>query len=142
MKPITALLAVFFGLVAFSSAVFSQTSEKPEDLAQKSAQAWLSLTDSDKYAEAWRNASQGFKTAFPQNEFVSALTGVREPLGKLLSRKLKSAIYAKQLPGAPDGEYVVIQYETSFADKAAALETATETRDKDGQWRIAGYFIK
>jgi hypothetical protein len=142
MKSTAVLLVAFFGLVAFSPAVFAQTSEKPEELAQKSAQAWLSLTDSDKYAEAWQNASQGLKNAIPQNEFIGALTGVREPLGKLLSRKLKSAIYTKQLPGAPDGEYVVIQYETSFADKAAALETATETRDKDGQWRVSGYFIK
>jgi hypothetical protein len=73
---------------------------------------------------------------------VSALTGARQPLGKLVSRKLKSATYTKTAPGAPDGEYVVIQYETSFADKASAVETITPMLDKDGQWRVSGYFIK
>ena len=37
----------------------------------------------------------------------------REPLGKILTRKLNSAAYTKTLPGAPDGEYVVIQYEAA-----------------------------
>jgi Protein of unknown function (DUF4019) len=141
-KLMTALLAVLFGIVAFSHAGFSQSSQKPEELAQKSAEAWLSLTDSGKYAESWQNASKAFRARVSRPQLVSALTGARQPLGKLLSRKLKSAIYTKTLPGAPDGEYVVIQYETSFAEKAAAVETITPALDKDGQWRVSGYFIK
>ena len=45
-------------------------------------------------------------------------------------------------PGAPDGEYVVIQYEASFENKASAVETITPMLDKDGQWRVSGYFMK
>jgi len=66
----------------------------------------------------------------------------RDPLGAMVSRKLKSATYAKTLPGAPDGEYVVIQYETSFEHKQSAVETITPMLDKDGKWRVSGYFIK
>jgi hypothetical protein len=44
--------------------------------------------------------------------------------------------------GAPDGEYVVIQYDTKFDNKAAAVETVTVARGKDGVWRVAGYYIK
>ena len=139
---LTALLVVLFGFGAFSPAVFSQSSQKPEELAQKAAEAWLSLTDSGKYAESWQNASGAFRARVPQPQLVSALTGARQPLGKLVSRKLKSATYTKTAPGAPDGEYVVIQYETSFADKASAVETITPMLDKDGQWRVSGYFIK
>ena len=58
------------------------------------------------------------------------------------SRTLKSATFARTLPGAPDGEYVVIQYETAFENKAAAVETITPMLDKDGSWRISGYYIK
>ncbi len=46
------------------------------------------------------------------------------------------------LPGAPDGEYVVISYETSFTNKKSAIETVTPMLDKDGKWRVSGYFIK
>jgi hypothetical protein len=46
------------------------------------------------------------------------------------------------LPGAPDGEYVVIQYETSFEKKAFAIETVTPSFEKDGIWRVSGYYIE
>lgn len=67
---------------------------------------------------------------------------VRDPLGKVLSRKFKSATYTKTLPGFPDGEYVVLQFETSFEHKASAIETLTPMLDKDGKWRVSGYYIK
>jgi len=46
------------------------------------------------------------------------------------------------LPGAPDGEYVVFQFNASFDQKAAAVETVTAIREKDGTWHVGGYFIK
>lgn len=66
----------------------------------------------------------------------------RVPLGKVQSRKLKSATYTKTLPGAPDGQYVVLQYESSFEHKQSAVETVTPMLDNDGKWRVSGYFIK
>jgi hypothetical protein len=60
----------------------------------------------------------------------------------LISRKLKSKKYTTSLPGAPDGKYVVIQYETSFEHKKSAIETVTPMLDKDGKWRVSGYYIK
>jgi hypothetical protein len=60
----------------------------------------------------------------------------------MVSRKFKSSQYTKTLPGVPDGEYVVIQYDTSFEHKQSAVETVTPMLDKDGKWRISGYFIK
>ena len=66
----------------------------------------------------------------------------RTPLGSVISRTLKSQQYLTTLPGAPDGEYVVIQFDTSFTNKASALETITPMLDKDGAWRVSGYYIK
>ncbi len=67
---------------------------------------------------------------------------VRAPLGKLISRKMKTKAYKTSLPGAPDGEYVVIRFETSFENKEIAVETVTPMMSKDGIWRVAGYYIK
>ena len=50
--------------------------------------------------------------------------------------------YTTNLPGAPDGEYVVIQYKTSFQNKASAIETVTPMRDPDGVYRVSGYYIR
>jgi hypothetical protein len=142
MKLASAILTVFFACIAWTPTVISQTSPKPDELAQKSAEAWLTLTDSGKYAESWQEASTSFKAAVSQDQWLSALKSVRTPLGKVLSRKLKSANYTKTLPGAPEGEYVVIQYDTSFEDKKDSIETITSMLDKDGKWRVSGYFIR
>ncbi len=131
---------VFTLLLGFCSAVLAQ--QRPEHLAQQSSDAWLALVDSGKYADSWQEASQFFKTAVTKEKWQDALHGTRDPLGKMLSRKLKSATYTKTLPGAPDGQYVVIQYESSFERKQAAVETVTPMLDKDGMWRVSGYYIK
>lgn len=123
-----------------SSLVFPQT--KPEQLAQQSAESWLALVDSGKYAESWQEAASLFKAHVTKDQWQSMVGPVRDPLGKKTSRKLKGARYTTSLPGAPDGQYVVIQYESSFEHKQSAVETITPMLDKDGQWRVSGYFIK
>jgi hypothetical protein len=60
----------------------------------------------------------------------------------LVSRKVISARYATSLPGAPDGEYVVIRYETEFTNGKEAVETVTPCLEKDGSWKVSGYYIK
>ena len=70
------------------------------------------------------------------------MTTFRKPLGELVSRQLKSAQPMTELPGAADGQYVVMQFETSFANKKSGIETVTFVLEKDGQWKSAGYFIK
>ena len=119
-----------------------QAQQKSEQLAQQSSDAWLALVDSGKYADSWQEASQLFKAAVTKEKWQDALRASRDPLGKMLSRKLKSATYKTTLPGAPDGEYVVIQYESSFDHKQSGVETVTPMLDKDGKWRVSGYYIK
>ena len=54
-----------------------------------------------------------------------------------MSKKLHTS-----LPGAPDGQYVVIQFKSSFTNKKTTIETVTPMLDKDGKWRVSGYYIK
>ena len=139
---VTAMWTSALLLLTLSLGIRVNAQQKPEQLAQQSSDAWLSLTDSGKYADSWQEAAQLFRNAVTKEQWLSAMRASREPLGKLLSRKLKSAAYTKTLPGAPDGEYVVIQYDTSFEHKQSAVETVTPMFDKDGKWRVSGYFIK
>ena len=55
---------------------------------------------------------------------------------------LTANVYKTSVPGAPDGEYVVIQFQTIFEHKASAIETVTPSKEKDGAWRVSGYYIK
>ncbi len=116
--------------------------DKPEDEARKTAEQWLALIDGGKFAESWKTAAGYFKTAVTEEQWEHSLDAARKPLGDMISRKLKSAKYTKSLPGAPDGEYVVLEFKTSFAKKKEAIETVTPMLDKDGKWRVSGYFIK
>jgi len=106
------------------------------------ATSWLALADSGKYGETWDEAATIFKSSISKADWEKALQGVRSRLGALKSRTLKSATFTTTLPGVPDGEYVVIQFDTKFENKAAAVETVTPMHEKDGSWRVAGYFIK
>jgi Protein of unknown function (DUF4019) len=120
--------------------VFAQ--EKSTEAGQKSAETWLAIVDTGDYAKSWDEAAAIFKAAVAKEQWQKALTSSRGQFGKVLSRKLKSATFTTTLPGAPDGQYVVIQYESSFENKKSAVETITPMLDKDGTWRVSGYFIR
>jgi hypothetical protein len=135
-----ALLLLVLAIPAFSAAPQSQP--KPEDLAKQAAGAWLALVDAGKYADSYRDAAESFKQRVSKGQWESTAKAVRAPLGRLQSRKLKSITYKTSLPGAPDGQYVILQYDSLFEHKQSAVETVTPMLDKDGTWRVSGYFIK
>lgn len=110
--------------------------------AQTAAEQMLTQLDAGKYGAAWEQWADFAKKQMPQKTFVTALESARGPLGKVVERKLLSAQYMTQLPGAPDGQYVVLQYQTEFENKKSAVETITPMKEKDGSWRVSGYFIK
>ena len=139
-KSRIALSLVFIGVLGFLQ--FATADHAREKAAVEASRAWLKLVDEGKYSESWEEAAQYFKNALTREQWKSSLESVRSPLGAVLSRNLKSAKYTKTLPGAPDGQYVVIQYETSFRNKQHAIETVTPMLDKDGKWRVSGYYIR
>jgi Protein of unknown function (DUF4019) len=128
------------GLVAQEHAPMMQ--QTAEQIAVREAENWMAMMDAGKYADSWKAAAAVMRGAVTIEKWESTMKNVRDPLGKLESRKLQSATYTTLLPGVPDGEYVVILYETSFEHKATAQETVIMSREKDKVWRVAGYYIK
>ncbi len=120
----------------------AKTDEQKIAAAIESAKSWLQLIDEDKYGESWSQAAEFFKNNAPQQQWISSLPALRKPMGKMLSRKVINSTYTTSLPGAPDGQYVVIQFETSFENKQNAIETVTPMLESNGQWRVSGYYIK
>jgi hypothetical protein len=128
-------------LLLFVGVVVAGDSDK-EKAAVAAAEEWLIMVDQGKYAESWKEAAQFFKNAVNQKQLEQSLQAVRKPLGELIFREVKSKTYKTSLPGAPDGEYVVIQFETSFENKKSAIETVTPMMDNDAKWRVSGYYIR
>lgn len=138
MKTIRVYAITFLLII---SSTWAEDNAVPE-AAEDSVQSWLSLADNGQFVSSWNNASTLFRAAISESDWVHSLKAVRSPLGALKSRELASATFSTTLPGAPDGEYVVFQFNTSFNNKASAIETVTMMKDKDDIWRVAGYFIK
>ncbi len=110
--------------------------------AERAALEWLALVDGGDARSSWSAAATLFRRAVPEERWAESLDAARGPLGKVESRRLTSAKPATELPGAPDGEYVVFQFDTVFERKRAAGETVTPMRDTDGAWRVSGYFVR
>ena len=54
---------------------------------------------------------------------------------------LTSVRYQTKFPGAPDGEFMVVQFGTSFETRPDVREIITPMRDPDGKWRVAAYLV-
>lgn len=133
---------VLMAVVAICAGCAEKGNPEAEKAAIESARAWLELVDGGKYSESWEEAAEYFKTAVSKDNWQKSLQAIRKPLGKMVSRKLKSKGYTRSAPGAPDGEYVIIQYETSFENKKSGIETITPMLETDGKWRVSGYYIR
>lgn len=133
---------IFVVITALGICGAAQDQGTARQSGENAAQGWLVLVDKADYGASWEQAASMFKSNVTKGKWQETIGGARRPLGNVLSRKLMSATYTAELPGAPDGQYVVIQYETSFENKKSAVETITPMLEKDGQWRVSGYFIR
>ncbi len=139
MRPALIASIIIIALLCSAGVRADQAAVRP---ATRASGAWLKLVDAGDYTASYEQASTLFKDHVSAATWVQQVGAVRKPLGAVVSRQVKAAQYATSLPGAPDGQYVVIQYRTSFANKKAAIETVTPMLDQDGHWRVSGYYIR
>lgn len=141
MKTTVSLL-LFLMTATIQARLFANDNAEAEKQAVAAAQAWLALADDGKYGESWDASAEYLKNAVTRDDFVRSLNAARKPLGTLKSREVKSTEYRTSLPGAPDGQYVVIQFKTEFENKKSAIETVTPMLGKNKTWRVSGYYIR
>jgi hypothetical protein len=98
--------------------------------------------DNGRYAESWEATAEMFRKEVPKDKWVESLTALRKPMGANLARELDRARFRSSMKGAPLGEYVFIEYKSSFENNETARETVTPTKEDDGVWRVAGYYCK
>lgn len=128
-------------LIAVLSSASGLSAQPSQEEMQATGEAWLLLIDHRQYSESWQKASSGFRTQVSEQKWTEAMKGSREPLGAAASRKLLRLTFAQALPGVADGEYAVLQFQTSYVNKADSVETVTFSFE-DGKWKCAGFFIR
>ena len=129
-----------------------QTNEVAERAAVGAAEEWLALVDAGNSEESWQHAASLFKYGISSERFFisgisnqqwrSSVKEVQASLGKVALRRLKSKRYTEELPWEPDGEYVVIEYETSFERQMNRTEVVILIKERDGVWRVCRYKFK
>lgn len=132
------VLSLAFGSIVIGSAA---AADDKTDTARTAALQWLAELDRGAYAETWDLAAPLFQAHVTKDQWIRSASAVRTPLGAVQRRELMSAEYTTELPGAPDGEYVVLKFSASFANKQSAQETVTPML-ADGDWRVSGYFVR
>lgn len=129
-------------LVAVVPALAAADEEINLTPALEAATQWIALLDAQRYGESWDRASALFQESTPRLKWETMAQSARSPLGVVQGRKMHSADHSRVLPSAPPGEYVVIRYETHFINRPFSTETLTTAREKDGTWKVSGYFIQ
>ncbi len=119
----------------------SNSSEAAPAAALESDQAWLALLDSGSYSKAWEVAAATMRSTMSQADFEKGMQTLRTPLGKVVSRDIKSQRHMTRSPGLPEGTYMVISYSTTFENKPNVAETVVLTLEKDGNWTVSGYSL-
>jgi len=110
--------------------------------ARVAADAWLALLDGTQYEASWDSAAALFRAAVSRSAWETALLKARAPFGPVRERTLLTAAYRTELPGVPPGQYVVMQYEADVTGGRKVVETVTPMIERDGRWRVSGYYIR
>jgi Protein of unknown function (DUF4019) len=139
-KMKTTVCILFLALAFMAPRVQSDDSRSIMD-AEKAAQDWLELTDAGHFDRSWDEAAQVLRHQVQRPIWAAITSALRSPLGSVISRKVRSAAFTRTLPGEPDGEYVIIEYETRFENKPNAKEFVESARETDSSWKIASYHI-
>ena len=102
------------------------------------------------YAQSWNQTSSlsksgiqtrwVFKPGSSEQQWQSSLAALQTQFGRAVSRNLRSKQYAEEFPDEPEGDYVVLKYETSF-ERLKGVETVILMKEKDGAWRISRYCV-
>ena len=135
------VLLALFPLSAFAAP--AESKEFSKSVLQESAAAskqWLELIDKGHYSESWENASLLMKKTIQKDGWEKLMTQTRKPLGNVISREVMDQRTAKNPPGMPAGDYIVMFYKTSFANRSTAYELTTLFL-QNGKWSVVTYQI-
>ena len=112
-----------------------------EEAAQREALGFLGYLDHGRYADSYAYTGMLIRAQLDRDAFSKQIEKARAGTGAMLTRNLIDASYTTTVPGAPEGQYVVLHYDTSFANRQETVETVTLAFAK-GYWRVSGYYIK
>src|ERR1700678_407628 len=102
--------------------------------AERQALGFLGYLDHGRYADSYAYTGILIRNQLDREAFATQVEKDRAGTGTIQSRELVDASYTTTLAGAPEGQYVVLRYHSSFANRPDTVETLTLAFAK-GYWR-------
>lgn len=141
-SAVRAGLLVFLALLGLGLSAPAWGGDSQESLAQAQAMRWLQLLGKGEYAAAYKLSAPVLQKAATAQKWQRLMTELAAKTGPAQGRKLVRSQAAKDLPGAPKGEYYLLIYAPEFAKQPQLLEQVAMLKGDDGKWRVAGYYLR
>lgn len=122
-------------------------SDAQKGKAIQAAEDWLEILDDNKIDESWFEMSSYFREKISMSRWSSLVSPLRNRVGEVVTRDLLGTYYRTEIPDAPKGDYLIMQYKSVFKNPSTGksltvTEIITSMKDNDAEWRVGGYYIK
>lgn len=139
MRLRIAILLLLLG-AGFAAPAAAQTRSEQEAEAAEAAGEWLRFVDAAEYRLGWEEASAIFREAVTADQWESAVGQVLRQTGTVSAREVGRVTHTMELPDAPPGNYVILEYESDF-ENTEGVETVVMREESSG-WKVVGYFVR
>lgn len=126
--------AIFFCLLAGCG----ESNPEAERAAVAATVPILERLDAGDYDAVHAAASPLLKEQVPHDEWLAQVQALRGPLGAHESRAVGTTTYVNNPWGAPEGEYVIVSYDSRWQN-GSIHENLSMQRQPNGAWALAGY---
>lgn len=135
MKKLSTIIVVLLSITSIASAQLLPSA------ALTTAEDFISVLDQQDYATAYQTSSKLLKLKIPQKTWINEQATAFQLLGQAEKRQLMSVKAREVYPSFPDGNYLIIAYETKTTYKAKAVEVLL-LKEEHHTWQVCRYSIR
>ncbi len=133
-----ALTGAVLGTVMWLLAGCGESNPEAERAAVAATVPILERLDAGDYEAVRAIASPFLKEQVSRDEWLAQVQALRDPLGAHESRAVGTTTYVSNPWGAPEGEYVIVSYDSHWQN-GSIHENLSMQRQPNGTWALAGY---
>ncbi|MDA3902500.1 MAG: DUF4019 domain-containing protein [Desulfuromusa sp.] len=132
------IIAILILLIGISTTV---SAKLLSSAALLTAESFVAAIDNGDFLKAYSSASPDLQLLKPEKQWIDEQSLTFQLLGKPLHRRLMTVDARDIYPGLPDGNYLLVSYQTTTEHKAKAIEVLL-LKEKGEEWMVCKYSIR
>jgi hypothetical protein len=133
---------IFFCLSLFWTATALGTDGPATDPNVQTAAGFIDMLDRDDYNQAWANTSPLFQALHNLPNWQRQQQTIRNAYGTRTDFEYRRLGYRTTYASSPDGSYCIVQFNSSFQNKAVTAETVVLIKQPTGNWLVREYVLR